>query len=596
MDNLFLNDIIAELTPVICSRSVSRIDGTGRTIRVDLGLRGGQCLVIRLDQSNSGLYLAPQRHAGESGRMAKRPETQFALLLKSRLTGATLTEIVKDPDDRVVRLVFEAPDLDDKIRYVLTVAFTGRSTNAFLTSNGSGLEGSGLEGSSLEGSGLEGVFRDTDIIPPAKKSESDENVRAGSPKKLSSEPSPDEQSAGTGSDQDAIDRYFSKSSPLGTSLRKELEFRSTRQSKLEALDSLVRDLAATRHLPLLYSTLPLDQYGKAFANAAHGLFLSVLPLSWAAGWVENEFKSFSDAADAYYQAIDRIDAFNRRFGAAKKVLASRIKKEKGLLHSLRDDLSRFDDPDKFKRYGDLLLANLATATRTSNGAMVTDLYDEAQPSIEIKVEEGESLNAAAARYYAFYQKARRALQSLEPREAAAANQVASLRTLSDALNATPDLPTLSRVETELGLVAQNPNERASNQKSKKERARMVAGRRFISSDGLEIVVGRNDRENDALTFRVAGSLDIWLHAADYPGSHVIVRNPTRQPIPHNTIVEAASVAAFYSQAKKEKKAAVHYTQKKFVSKPPKAKPGLVRLSAFKTLMVEPVLKVKKVDD
>src|SRR5262249_1521430 len=119
--------------------------------------------------------------------------------------------------------------------------------------------------------------------------------------------------------------------------------------------------------------------------------------------------------------------------------------------------------------------------------------------------------------------------------------------------------------------------------------RVEIGRRFLSSDGYEIVVGRNDAENDAITFKLAGSLDVWLHAADYPGSHVVVRNPSRRLVPQRSIVEAARIAAFYSQARRQGKAAVHYTQKKFVSKPPKAKPGLVRLSSYKTLLVEPTI-------
>ena len=113
------------------------------------------------------------------------------------------------------------------------------------------------------------------------------------------------------------------------------------------------------------------------------------------------------------------------------------------------------------------------------------------------------------------------------------------------------------------------------------------GRRFLSSEGFEILVGRKDRDNDLLTFRVAQSLDIFLHAADYPGSHVIIRNPNRKPVPQQTIQEAAELAAFFSQAKTQGKAAVHYTEKKSVTKPPRAKPGLVRLSSFKTIMVQP---------
>jgi predicted ribosome quality control (RQC) complex YloA/Tae2 family protein len=88
---------------------------------------------------------------------------------------------------------------------------------------------------------------------------------------------------------------------------------------------------------------------------------------------------------------------------------------------------------------------------------------------------------------------------------------------------------------------------------------------------------------------VAGSLDSWLHAADYPGSHVIIRNPNRKEIPQLTLLEAAQLAAFYSSGKTQPKAAVHYTQKKFVNKPKGAAPGLVRLASFKTILVEPAI-------
>ena len=113
-------------------------------------------------------------------------------------------------------------------------------------------------------------------------------------------------------------------------------------------------------------------------------------------------------------------------------------------------------------------------------------------------------------------------------------------------------------------------------------------RRYRSSDGYEILVGRAARDNDRLTFRLARSSDTWMHAADYPGSHVVVRARSRdEQIPHRTIVEAARLAAHFSQAGKDSRVAVNYTQRKFVSKPRGAAPGLVYLSSFRTLMVEP---------
>ncbi|MGH9931759.1 MAG: NFACT RNA binding domain-containing protein, partial [Pyrinomonadaceae bacterium] len=112
-------------------------------------------------------------------------------------------------------------------------------------------------------------------------------------------------------------------------------------------------------------------------------------------------------------------------------------------------------------------------------------------------------------------------------------------------------------------------------------------RRYLSSDGYEVLVGRTARDNDQLTFHVAKPNDLWLHAGDYPGSHVIVRNSSRNDIPHRTIIEAAQLAAKFSQASKDSKVNIHYTRRKFLAKPKGSAPGLVRLSSFKTIKVEP---------
>jgi predicted ribosome quality control (RQC) complex YloA/Tae2 family protein len=99
-----------------------------------------------------------------------------------------------------------------------------------------------------------------------------------------------------------------------------------------------------------------------------------------------------------------------------------------------------------------------------------------------------------------------------------------------------------------------------------------------------------------LTFRVARPNDLWLHAADYPGSHVVVRNSARAEIPHQTIVEAAQLAAKFSQAGSDSKVMIHYTQRKFLSKPKGAAPGLVRLSSFRSITVEPREEIERILD
>ena len=106
-------------------------------------------------------------------------------------------------------------------------------------------------------------------------------------------------------------------------------------------------------------------------------------------------------------------------------------------------------------------------------------------------------------------------------------------------------------------------------------------------------MGRAARDNDNLTFRIAQPNDLWMHTGDYPGSHVVVRNPTRKEIPQRTIIEAAQLAGKFSQASEDSKVVVHYTERKFLSKPKGAAAGLVRLSRFRSITVEPKESVNR---
>jgi predicted ribosome quality control (RQC) complex YloA/Tae2 family protein len=152
-----------------------------------------------------------------------------------------------------------------------------------------------------------------------------------------------------------------------------------------------------------------------------------------------------------------------------------------------------------------------------------------------------------------------------------------------------ELDRIARDRDELKLanfeVSRQPQLKASN---KPKREQQIPGvRRYVSTDGYEILVGRASKDNDNLTFRIARPNDLWLHAGDYPGSHVVVRNPTRKEIPQRTIIEAAQLAGRFSQASEDAKVVIHYTERKFLSKPKGAAPGLVRMSSFRSITVEP---------
>jgi predicted ribosome quality control (RQC) complex YloA/Tae2 family protein len=319
--------------------------------------------------------------------------------------------------------------------------------------------------------------------------------------------------------------------------------------------------------------------------------------------------SLSAAADAYYRELERARAFDARAAAHRARLRSLAEKQKKLRRNLEKDLASHGDAAEHKRVGDLLLANIATAERRGALVRVTDYFAEDAPTVELEIDEHASLQEEAARRFARYTKAKRAAEETTARltelnaELAALEQrqqelerVVAARDV-DALAAFDEKPRGAGVARDAarggsGGAATD----ARRTKAQIKAAESVAGaRRYRSSDGYEILVGRAAKDNDQLTFKVARAHDLWLHAADYPGSHVVVRNHTRgADVPHRTIIEAAQLAAHFSQAKRDAKVSVHYTTRKFLSKPKGAAPGLVRMSSFRSILVEPREGVERI--
>lgn len=294
----------------------------------------------------------------------------------------------------------------------------------------------------------------------------------------------------------------------------------------------------------------------------------------------------SEAADAYFGERVAEREFQRLAAAARSKVTGELAKREKLIARLNADLAGHGDAGRWKKYGDLLLANAANALRKTDRFIVTDYFDGATPVIEIEAAENLSLTEAADKYYRRYTKARNAAAEVSRRLETASGEAGRFREqLADIERAISkgDQPALQ------GFLSSTRPARTKSWSGarKKIRESSAAARRFSSSDGFEILVGKKAGDNDVLTFKIARSLDTWMHAADYPGSHVVIRNPDRKQIPQRTLLEAAQLAAFYSQGKSQTKAAVHYTQKKFVNKPKGAAPGLVSLSSFKTLLVVP---------
>jgi predicted ribosome quality control (RQC) complex YloA/Tae2 family protein len=295
------------------------------------------------------------------------------------------------------------------------------------------------------------------------------------------------------------------------------------------------------------------------------------------------FPTISAAADEHYRQL----AARHEFDSAAATLIANLRKEtskrRKLKANLKQDLAAHGDPDEHKRFGDLLLANIANAEREGDKVRLTDYYANGAPTIEVELDENISLQDAAGKAFSRYSKSKRAVEQIGMRLIQLDLELSKFEEKRLKL----EKAIADRDHSVLAELGERKDQTIPGRKKQKASAAIPGMRRYRSSDGYEVIVGRSARDNDQLTFRVARPNDLWLHAGDYPGSHVIVRNSSRDEIPHRTIIEAAQLAAKFSQASKDSKVTIHYTRRKFLTKPKGGAAGLVRMSNFRSITVEP---------
>jgi predicted ribosome quality control (RQC) complex YloA/Tae2 family protein len=570
MENFYLNALLQEIRPVLIDKTLARISLAGNSLLFDFRLPDQSILRASFEASSPAMFLA------QSARENTNEAHPFLATLRKELAGAKLRTLYKPMLERVALFEFECFDASgEKSLLTLALALTGRSANAYLLDTNRNVR------ATLNNRGR---LRVNDDFAIEETSFDPQHIIHELPDDVT--------------EAESVERLFKSKNLFGPLVEKEFVARCKNSKPTVALASLLADLTSNTPTPRIYSRLPFEEIGNRNGNLKTDFLLSHFPLLQTQNedYNERRFNSLSAAASFYYQAREQAMSFQDRLSSLKRLLNDEIKKRAGLLDAIEGDKAKYADPERFRQLGDLLLANISTAQIKESKAMVPDYYDPEQPLILIELGEGKTLQQASAAYFTQYQKARRALEAIAAREAAITPLLEKLRQLQEPLQQDVSLNQLDdlkdKAEQLLGIKKKNA---AKAGLAKKPTGKKPVGRWYVSPSGFEIVVGRNDRDNDTVTFRVAGSQDIWMHAADYPGSHVVIRNPNRKEVPVKVIQEAAEIAAFYSQAKQQDKVAVHYTQKKFVTKPPRSKPGLVRLSSFKTILVEPRCLLERIE-
>jgi len=262
----------------------------------------------------------------------------------------------------------------------------------------------------------------------------------------------------------------------------------------------------------------------------------------------------------------------------RRALKKTIQKAQRRIEAWRQDLAKTTRFREYARYGELVKANLGIIRKGMDQVLLTDYFDPAMPEISLPLDGTKSAQGNMEDYFRKYRKYLAAQQELQPRIAQAEHDLAGLRQELVKI----ERGTWSPPVSEPGPEPVRPSRRAKAGQANQRRAPF---RRFVSTDGLTILVGRNARENDELTFGLANSEDLWLHAQGVPGSHVVVRLEKGKDAPPATLLDAATLALLYSDLKKSGKGEIIYTRRKWVRKARHQAPGSVMVTREQSLTI-----------
>ena len=261
-----------------------------------------------------------------------------------------------------------------------------------------------------------------------------------------------------------------------------------------------------------------------------------------------------------------------------KRLKVEIKRTRKAIDAVLGDREKLGEPDKLQKLADAIMANIHNIPHRTDFAKIIDPYTN-EP-ITVRLDPTISVQKNAERLYAKARKSRRGIEKVEVRIGELQAKLSELEKLSGSRD-------YRSVAQTLGIdISSILGEPVSISKPRKYRDYGSGIKKFVSSDGFVILVGRSADANNRLTFQVAAKDDIWLHAENIKGAHIVIKLAGAKDCPRRTLEQAASLAAFYSDAKHSDLVPVVYTRRRYVHSI-KGKQGLVRLDRSETIFVKP---------
>ncbi|MEH7463558.1 NFACT RNA binding domain-containing protein [Bacillus thuringiensis] len=351
---------------------------------------------------------------------------------------------------------------------------------------------------------------------------------------------------------------------------------------------MVNEHALSEAFFTLQKPLLQHQYTPSMITANGKEFFYLFPLSHLNG-EEKTFSSVSELLDRFFFGKAERDRVKQQAHDLERFMQNeKVKNEKKLI-KLQKTLEDAGKADKYQLFGELLTANMYAMKKGDKEIEVINYYDENSGTIKITLDPLRTPSENAQRYFQKYQKAKNSITIVEEQIEKTNEEILYFDSLLQQMEAASSKD-IEEIREELAEEGYMRNRKAKN--VKKKPAKPILDK-YIASDGTEILVGKNNKQNDYLTNKLARRDEIWLHTKDIPGSHVVIRSLEPND---ETLLEAAKLAAYFSKAKESSSVPVDYTKIRHVKKPSGAKLGFVTYDNQQTVYVTPdadtVMKLK----
>ena len=513
---------------------------------------------------------APRLHLTTASPENPAEPPMFCMLLRKHIGSARLVEVRQLPMERAAEFIFDCIDeMGDAVQKKLVAELMGKTCNIYLL----GPDGRILD--CLRRIGLDAGAKRTAL--PGMYYQAPEAVEKADPLHWQSA---DYAALLTQPGADLLsDRLMDTLGGLSPLVCREaaLFAAGDTDARIEALS--VADTAEklclffTEHLhhPQPYYFTQADGTPKQFAFC---------PIRQYGSYQTAD--SFSGLLDMYYTVRDRKDAIRQKGQAMRKTVTSACQRLKRKLAIQEKELVATYDRERLRQLGDILTANIHRIQKGQTSVTCEDFYDEDMAAIDIPLSPILSPQQNAAKFYKDYSRMKNAEKELTKQISLGTEELFYLESVLDELNRAGSEQELEEIRREL---QQTGYVKADSGKKRIKQAKLPP-MRFESTDGYPIYVGRNNQQNEELTFRMARKDDLWLHASKVHGSHVVIACAGVTP-PDNTITQAAQLAAYYAETGGGQNISVDMTPVKQVKKIPNGKPGMVIYHSYKTVIANP---------